>query len=68
MSRATMKSKWKTHGSFRTQAKATKKYEELEKCYPEKTFTMIIRKWDDKDKRRFQVKELVREGTKNVNK
>ena len=57
-------SKWRTHGSFRTQKRATVKLEKLEKNHPDKTFCIIIRQWSDKDKRRYQVKELVRKGTK----
>ena len=64
MSRAVMKSKWKGCGSFRTQKSATTKFEEMEKDYPDKTFCIIIRRWSDKDKRRYQVKELIRKGTK----
>ena len=64
MSRATMKSKWRTHGSFRTKVKAEKAFEGLEKKFPDKTFSIIIRQWSDKDKRRYQVKELVRKGVK----
>ena len=64
MSRAVMKSKWKSHGSFNTKARAEKLFERLEKEYPEKTYTIIIRQWEDKDKRRYMVKELVRKGKK----
>ena len=59
-----MKSKWRTMGSFSTQMKATKKFEILEAKYPDKTFCMVIRKWSDRDKKRYQIKELVRKGTK----
>ena len=65
MSRATEKTKWRTHGSFRTQKRATTKFEKLEKQYPDKTFCIVIKKWKHTDKRRFQVKESVRRGKKN---
>ena len=64
MSRATMKSKWKIHGSFRTQRKAEKVYEALQASYPDSTFCMMIRQFSNKDKRRYQVKELIRKGRK----
>ena len=64
MSRAVMKSKWKSHGSFRSQRKAEKCFELLEKMFPDGKFTILIRRWADKDKKRYQVKELVRKGTK----
>ena len=64
MSRATEKTKWRTHGSYRTQKRATTKFEKLEKEYPDSSFCITIRRWSDKDKRRFQVKEIVRKGVK----
>ena len=64
MSRATEKTKWRTHGSFRTQQRATVKYENLEKKYPDRTFCIVIRKWNHTDKRRYQVKEIIRKGEK----
>ena len=64
MSRATEKTKWRTHGSFRTQKRATVKFEQLQKQHPDSTFCMTIRQWDDKDKRRYQVKEVIRKGEK----
>ena len=64
MSRATEKTKWRTHGSYRTQKRATVKFEKLEKQYPNNSFCITIRQWNHNDKRRYQVKEIVREGVK----
>ena len=64
MSRATEKTKWRTHGSYRTQKRATVKFERLEKQYPNNSFCITIRQWNHTDKRRFQVKELIRKGVK----
>ena len=64
MSRATEKTKWRTHGSYRTQKRATVKFEKLEKQYPGSAFCVVIRQWDNKDKRRYQVKEIIRKGEK----
>jgi len=64
MSRATMKTKFCYHGSFRTSRKAEKVLEKLVKKNSDKTFSIFTRSWKGKDKRRFMVRSVVRQGRK----
>ena len=60
MSRAVMKTKYRTLKGFDTKAKAEKYLQSLESD----RFSVKEKKWRDRDKRRFYVREIVRKGRK----
>ena len=66
MSRATMKTKYRILKGFDNQRDAQKLFDSLgsellKTCCK---FSIKMRKWGGKDKRRYYVRELIRKGTK----
>jgi len=59
-----MKSKYKSHGSFRTDRKARLLMDSLILNNPEGGYRVKLRTWKGKDKKRYQVQELIRKGCK----
>ena len=65
MNRATMKTKFKSHGSFRSQRTCDTKLKLLREKNPETIFEVITRTWDGKDKRRYMIRSVIRRGSKS---
>ena len=64
MSRATMKTKYKTLKGFDNKMKAEKYLNSLRNVSGIRILSIKERKWNDKDKRRYYVREVVRKGVK----